>query len=394
MSTALPIKIAPDVLIWARTTMGYTPEMVAAKMQLDVAKIHSWENGTSSPTYTQLEKLAYQVFKRPLAVFFRSTPPTETPIKKDFRNLSNAEINHLSTEMRLVLRKAKRLQNLTRQLLEEEPLVRPYQNFSVSVQDNPNLTANRFRAFLGLDIETQKQWKNDAAFEHFKALVENIGIYVFQLQMPFEEARAFALTDDCPIIVLNTEDAKNGRIFSLFHEVCHILFNVGGIFRDKEKQLTGDYADIERFCNHFAAAFLVPEDSFRKEIARIPNNDHQWNDKILQQLANTYNVSKEVILRKLVGLQKVSENTYFKRKNAWNKEAANRKAEKNRKLKEEGRGGGAEAQDSKAVKEKGKPYISKVLEKYESGRLTYADVAQYLEVKLDHLPKIIERLNK
>ena len=31
---------------------------------------------------------------------------------------------------------------------------------------------------------------------------------------------------------------------------------------------------------------------------------------------------------------------------------------------------------------------------YEKGNLTYGDISEYLEVKLDHLPKIIERINK
>ena len=113
----------------------------------------------------------------------------------------------------------------------------------------------------------QKKWNSDNSFDHFKEYIEKIGIYIFQFQMPFEEARAFSLTDDFPVIVLNTEDAKNGRIFSLFHEVCHILFNVGGVFKDKEtKKLKNEYTQIEDFCNRFAASFLVPEELFKRDI--------------------------------------------------------------------------------------------------------------------------------
>jgi hypothetical protein len=42
-------------------------------------EVEAWEAGESAPTYPQLEKLAYQIYKRPLAVFFLPTPLDETP---------------------------------------------------------------------------------------------------------------------------------------------------------------------------------------------------------------------------------------------------------------------------------------------------------------------------
>jgi len=61
---------------------------------------------------------------------------------------------------------------------------------------------------------------------------------------------------------------------------------------------------------------------------------------------------------------------------------------------EEGRSQGGIPQDIKTVMEKGKPFISQVLQSFDKGNLTYGDISAYLEVKLDHLPKIIERINK
>lgn len=394
MSAALPIKISNSVLVWARTSIGYSIDEIARKMNVKPEKINAWENGTASPTYTQLENLAYKVFKRPLAVFFLTEAPKEAPIEKDFRNLTSSEITHLSTEMRLVLRKAKRLQNLVRELNKDNETELQYKKFKVSIKDNPITAANSFREFLGLTIEEQKKWKPDNSFDHFKEYIEKIGIYIFQFQMPFEEARAFSLTDDFPIIVLNTDDAKNGRIFSLFHEVCHILFNIGGVFKDKEsKNLKGEYEAIEDFCNRFAASFLVPEHLFKKDIDFNNQILHEWSDQDLEKFSKLYCVSKEVVLRKLVDLKLASKDFYFSKKKGWDAEIKNFKEARNKKLKEGGRGGTV-AQDSKIVKEKGKPYISKVLEAYEKGSLTYGDISEYLEVKLDHLPKIIERINK
>lgn len=399
MSGAIPIKISNSVLVWARTSIGYSIDEIAHKMNIKPEKINAWENGTASPTYTQLENLAYKVFKRPLAVFFRAEPPKEASIEKDFRNLTSSEITHLSTEMRLVLRKAKRLQNLVRELNKDNKTELEYKKFKVSIKDNPITTANSFREFLGLSIEEQKKWKPDNSFDHFKEYIEKIGIYIFQFQMPFEEARAFSLTDDYPIIALNTDDAKNGRIFSLFHEVCHILFNIGGVFKDKEsKNRKGEYAEIEDFCNRFAASFLVPEVLFKKDIDFSNQKLKEWSDKDLEKLSRLYSVSKEVVLRKLVDLKLASKSFYFIKKKLWDAELKSRKElilqKQKQKILEEGRTSGGIPIDVKIVSEKGKPFISKVLEGYEKGNLTYGDISEYLEVKLDYLPKIIERINR
>jgi Zn-dependent peptidase ImmA (M78 family) len=399
MSATLPIKISTSVLVWARTTIGYSIDEIARKMNVKPEKIKAWEKGVASPTYTQLENLAYKVFKRPLAVFFRNEPPKEEPIEKDFRNLTSSEIIHLSTEMRLALRKAKRLQNLIRELNTDNNSELGFKNFKLSINNNPVESAARFREFLGLTITEQKKWNPDNSFDHFKEYIEKIGIYIFQFNMPFEEARAFSLTDDFPIIVLNTEDAKNGRIFSLFHEVCHILFNVGGVFKDSEnKNKKGEYAAIEDFCNRFAASFLVPEDLFKKDIEFEKQNSHEWSEKDLERLSKLYSVSKEVILRKLVELKLASKSFYFSRKKFWDNELRNRK-ELNREMQkqkvlEEGRISGGIPQDIKIVMEKGKPFIKQVLQSFDNGNLTYGDISAYLEVKLDHLPKIIDRINK
>jgi Zn-dependent peptidase ImmA (M78 family) len=399
MSATLPIKISTSVLVWARTTIGYSIDEIAHKMNVKPEKIEAWEKGVASPTYTQLENLAYKVFKRPLAIFFRNEPPKEEPIEKDFRNLTSSEIIHLSTEMRLALRKAKRLQNLIRELNTDDNSELGYKNFKVSINDNPVESAARFREFLGLTITEQKKWNPDNSFDHFKEYIEKIGIYIFQFNMPFEEARAFSLTDDFPIIVLNTEDAKNGRIFSLFHEVCHILFNVGGVFKDSEgKNLKGEYTAIEDFCNRFAASFLVPEELFKKDIEFEKQNSHEWSEKDLERLSKLYSISKEVILRKLVDLKLASKSFYFTRKKIWDSELRKRnelrKEKQKQKMLEEGRSNGGVPPDIKIVLEKGKPFITQVLQSFEKGNLTYGDIAAYLEVKLDHLPKIIDRINK
>ena len=60
----------PSVLRWARESQGYSIEEVASRLKRDPSEVAAWETGAESPTYVQLETLAYKIYKRPLAVFF------------------------------------------------------------------------------------------------------------------------------------------------------------------------------------------------------------------------------------------------------------------------------------------------------------------------------------
>jgi Zn-dependent peptidase ImmA (M78 family)/DNA-binding XRE family transcriptional regulator len=382
--------LSSEVLKWARVSMGYSIEQAAKKAGVPIEKYEDWENGEKKPTYKQLEKLAETVYKRPLAVLLLPTPPYEEPIQHDFRNLNNSEIEELSPELRLVLRKAKRYQLILEEVAESS--AQPtFLEFNVNIGDDPKSSALRFRQFLGLSIEEQKSWSNDKAFNNFKAKIESVGIYIFHFKIPFKEARAFCLGGKFPIIVLNTEDSSNGRIFSLIHETCHLLFNVNGVFKDVETgTLNQEYSEIENFCNKFAASFLVPDDYFNADIEFNLLQKIAWSDDKINQLAKAYNVSNEVIARKLLMLKLISNEFFWLRKRNWDAIAKAAKLKANERLKEKDQG---RAQDIKIIYEKGKPYVTSVVTAYQLGTISSSDLSNYLEAKLDHLPKLIQRIS-
>src|SRR5665213_1634016 len=110
MAGSINFNLSPSVLEWARSSMGYTIEQAAKKAGVPSDRYEAWETGKKLPTYRQLEELAENVYKRPLAILLLSKPPEEDSIQNDFRSLSNSQISDLSPELRLALRKAKRYQ--------------------------------------------------------------------------------------------------------------------------------------------------------------------------------------------------------------------------------------------------------------------------------------------
>ena len=108
MSENIPVN--PGILKWARQTAGMQLSEVAHKMGKDIETISSWELGESTPTYIQLEKLAYKIYKRPIALFFFPEPPKEETPSQAFRTLPELEIEKMSSRMHYLLKQARAMQ--------------------------------------------------------------------------------------------------------------------------------------------------------------------------------------------------------------------------------------------------------------------------------------------
>jgi Zn-dependent peptidase ImmA (M78 family)/transcriptional regulator with XRE-family HTH domain len=383
------IRIEPSVLTWARESLGLTVAEVAAKLDKDRETVQQWEHGKSSPTFAQLEKLAYSVYKRPLAVFFLPKPPKETTPKQDFRTLPDREIKNLSPELRLIIRKAKYNQLVLKQLNDGvNPLESPiHKAFQLRITNNPANTANRLREYLGITKRLQQSFKNsEDAFNYYRNLLEKNGIYVFQY--PLSEARGFSLMDrEFPVIVLNSKDKPNGKIFSLFHELCHILFNTGGVFRDYyTEELKQNPDRIEIFCNKFASDFLLPTEELLDEPIVLNHGEKkEWSDDQLQSVANTYKVSKEVVLRKLLEAGKTTQTFYLKMRNVWKE--AYQKANETKKPQE-----GGPSFHVVNLSHLGKNFVTRVLTSYHTGKITESQVADFLGIKISKIPEYVQKV--
>ena len=385
------VTVEPAVLLWARNSAGYDAEEVAEALQLRKDEVSRWELGKEKPTLSKLEKLANK-YKRPLAAFFLPTPPEEKPLPKDFRTISSKQNIPIIPETRLAIRRASRLQSLAKELLED--LNRePISQLGIDKRNNPENLATNIRKTLGTDMQQQFAWRHEGeALMTWQKNLEKLGVFVFQLSMQ-EEIRGFSLTIDVPpAIVLNRRDAFNGKIFSLFHEYAHILCNEGGICDMQEERWKSKDALTEQFCNHLAGAILVPKaDLLDHKLVRVSGGRDKWQDEILQVIARDFKVSCEVILRRLVLLGLASLEFYKSKHNKWklDYEVKRELAKKNRKKE-----GFARHIPHECIRENSIPFVSLVLDAYAQKTITYNDVADYLGVRLKHLPKIETLLRK
>ena len=380
-SKSFEVRVEPAVLKWARTSAGWTVEEIGTKLRKNGQLVESWESGNKNPTLYQLKALA-NYYKRPLAALLLPTPPKEQNLPTDFRSMQGG---HISPKTRFAIRRARRLQSIAKEL-NEEPLV----NISLRIgttetDDNPELLAQRVRDLLGIEIENQFNWKDDKeALNQWIYSIERLGILVFQMSMPIEDARAFSLFDnEIPVIVVNIrEPSLNARIFSLFHELGHILLKKEG--RCNPNGYPESFSlptSIEPFCNRFSGAVLVPKEHLLGH-AQVGNvtESREWQDRILRILSKDFKVSQEVILRRLLLAKLTSEEFYMCKRMEWKKR-------ENKELSKK-RSGGKRDIPRECIQQNGVPLTSMILNSYQNKKITKSDVADYLGIHLKYLPDI------
>lgn len=193
--------------------------------------------------------------------------------------------------------------------------------------------------------------------------------------------RGFSVSDfPLPVIVVNTKDTPRGRVFSLLHELTHILLRAGGLCDfDEDAPRPPEEARYEIFCNHVAGAALVPEESLRleQEVAEHTSGPY-WDENDIRRLARRYGVSKEVVLRRLLILGRTATFFYEEKRAEYQKEYVRRQAEQQ----------GFAMPDVKAVASLGRYYTGLVLTGYYNEAITRNDVSELLGVRLKHMSKI------
>jgi len=374
--TSQEISVESSVLKWARETIGKSIEDVARRLDLSKSVVERWESGEKRPTLKQLRELA-TFYKRPLAAFFLAALPVEAPIPTDFRTLPKTAKKPFSEKTLLAMRRARRLQTLADDLSKTLGRESRVDVGQAKLLDNPKMLASQVRERLGVVIEEQFNWKNEAtALKEWRRCVEELGVLVFELPFPFEEGRAFSFAEaERPAIVLNGNDrATNGRIFSLFHEYAHLLLRQSGICDWSEQGKA-----VEQFCNRFSGEFLVPQQMLLAHpLVQAHGKPAAWDEEDLQQIARQFKVSREVILRRLLILGRTTERFYRHMHEEWERKLKERKKPK----------GGRRIPPRQCVRQNGIPFTSLVLESARQEKITYRDVSDYLSIGLKHLPTV------
>jgi len=371
------VPITPDVLRWARESAGLTVDDVVKKINrkgVTHQVVEEWEEGFSCPTYSQLERLAYDLYKRPLALFFFPEPPEELSPKQSFRTLPEYEIDHLPSRMRMLLRKAGAFQMNLYELYDSANSAKRnlVHDLSFKIEESEVNMAKQVREYLSITLDEQVGLKStDDAFKFWREKLEELGIFIFKDAFKSDSFSGFCLYDDeFPVIYVNNSKSMTRQIFTLFHELAHLLFKTGGVdtrLDDYIDYIEGDALQIEVLCNRFAGEFLVPSEDFSKRVS-----GSRIDDALISELANTYHVSREVILRRFMDRGSVGQEYYESKVAEWASDKNGRK----------GSGGNYYSTQGAYL---GVKYIEKAFSCYYKNQITAERLADYLDVKVKNI---------
>lgn len=116
-------------------------------------------------------------------------------------------------------------------------------------------------------------------------------------RLSVEEFRGFTIEDDgfC-LVFINTRDAKTAQLFSLAHELGHVVLGKPGV---------SDHADgvqLERWCNQFASELIAPTSAVQKLFDdTMPTKDQ------VERLARRFGLSREAMLWRLEELELIDQ---------------------------------------------------------------------------------------
>ncbi len=259
----LSVEAAPSVLRWARESIGISPQDAAKSLNIFSSDLGLYELGELSVPLATLENMA-DLYDRPLISFFLDTPPALAESLPDFRLLPENHGRAWPPELHKAHRRVLGEREILLDFVEMEAEAQPSEiDLRLDLDSDPEKSGERIRTWLNVDQVPETQRTPGQMLSFWSSLIEEKGILVTHVPgIPIDQMRGFSIgTFPFPAIALNSRDSARGRLFTLLHELVHILLRRGGIC-DLQDQYSGrnkSNESLERYCNAVAAAALMPK---------------------------------------------------------------------------------------------------------------------------------------
>jgi Zn-dependent peptidase ImmA (M78 family)/transcriptional regulator with XRE-family HTH domain len=372
MSRATFVPITPSVLDWAIGQAGVDVEDVAERAGVESRRVDAWIAGDAQPTKTQFRRLAGYL-KRPDAFFFLPEPPSVEAIPPAFRHPPGGSREPTRIELEGI-RRARRAQQVGRWIAERVGDERWESDPAPSAKEKtPKDAARLARAWLAWSLDDQREASSaSAVVKLIRARLEERGVLTLQLSLGQDGGRGFSLYDACkPLVAINTHYNNEARLFSYLHEVGHLM-------RRTDSFCIGFSATkAERWCESFAASFLIPVAALRDRLAYRFGPDTQITEMDqLRRLAADFRVSLSAMAIRLEELELGRIGLF---------EAIPKASD----FKQQGGGPGADnTRGAVRLRELGDGYFGLMLAGEQNGALGRQDVLRYLDVSESQLRRL------
>lgn len=347
-----------------RKSSGMSEEDVAEKLGIPKSKYLNIENGNKKISESELIHLA-DIYKRPLVAFYETDIPSLPQLPHDYRLNRDKK---LSSEVFLAKRKALYLAEELHEISGRKTIL-PEVNTNVEV----SVLANSIRTTLEVDFNFLKELierKEETALAYYKSLIEE-KLFIPILEHPLKSTgvRAFSVFGEVSVIVLNESDINEVKLFSLFHELCHLIKRQDGICTVDFEKDRGNQPE-EKYCDEFAALLLMPEIILQREIISPIETVKQ-----VEVIAKRFGVSKLVAVIRMKDLNIINPQKYNSLKRVL--ESTKR------------HGFGKRNWEQTYVKRTSRLVLNHLLDAFKKGDITYSSLSTITGIKDKYLQKFI-----
>ncbi|WP_419878242.1 ImmA/IrrE family metallo-endopeptidase [Brevibacillus centrosporus] len=305
---AARVAVKKELLLWA-----YNRSFQQQKLHKKFKQLDEWLTGEKQPTFKQLEEFSAAT-ATPLGYFFLNEPPIEKLPIPHYRTLEDGDSIQVSPDLIETLHIMQRRQDFMREYYEQYVGTR-LDFVGSSKGSNVSEIANRILNLLDLKENWAYQHKTfQDALKYLIEKCEKKRIIIMQngivgnnthRALNVSEFRGFVLVDDmAPLIFINATDSKSAQIFTLIHEIAHILLGSSAVVEASPININD--ASIEKLCNEAAAEMLCPKDLFMYQW-----ETHYPDGAVYETLSNIFKVSPIVIGRRAMDLRCLTKEEFF-----------------------------------------------------------------------------------
>ncbi len=386
------IPVIKEVLVWAREYRGLSVPQAAEQLGITSAELQLLEDGQRAVTASLLSRMV-SAYRTSESLLLLPTPPAPTTLPTDYRTVGGAPATP-SPDTITAIRQAQEFQSFLSELLRDEPELLPH--FQLPTVERQSVTgedaAKTERERIGVTIEQQLQWLPIGTFNQWRFAIERQGIVVLVKKMPVADCRGFSLSDNnkVPVLVVNGTDFERAQIFTLMHEYAHLLTRHPGVCVTADSNTSA--GQTERWFNEFAAAFLIPQAHLVEQVHRsyrYAGPDYEWPLAQIRSLASKYRVSRAAMALRLQTLKLAPPDYYDRHRVTLNYSEARPERDLNKPLKIKHPPGWKERQK---IRELGVSGASAVIEAWRAQVTDTVDVAYALDLSLDEILGLEERL--
>lgn len=365
--TRMNVTLKPSILKSMRQHRNMPEEVVASRLKISLQDYRELELNEREVTIAEANRIA-SIYKRNWTLFLLKDAPVRPNFGQDNRTANNQKtaLGYLTFE---AVEEAKYMLDFIVSSAEDTTNKIP----QFGRASDPELMAEKFREEINVPSDTNEKLPDaTTALNFWIERLGQIGINVSSYKLGEDDkVRAFSLFQAFKAtIVLNSEETDKGKLFSLMHELAHILIRNTGVC-----DLSRD--NIESFCNKFASHVLIPTARFIELVEKYNVSDENANE-------TSASIARSLKVSKLAVLTRMLESDFIKSKCYDSLAAEEYKIFNIRKQQlKEGREGKKPVVNPYVVRKAriGNLFLNEIFEAYHQARITPYEATRYLGFK-------------